>query len=236
MASALRIIDLDGKTINIVKGKDQSWREVIERANLPKRFGFCVKHWLSDDPEDNTTEEIIKAYLDRIGYIMIQDKPDSGILTDYKEQRDRIAIVPVSEYAPLENMFYGLNDHEEKNYIPMAPPAITTQRDQKIFDSLTKPKKIPPEIKRLQEKRKRIDAMRKAHPDVFTTFLPVDTENCFKYEGKTYQIDDLEQYRPRRIRGEDVYDMDQVVCAKCADGIFWYDQEFNSIDGHVHEA
>ena len=238
MASVIKIVDLDGKTINIMRGKEQSWREVIEKANLPKRFDFCIKHWMSDDSEDTAAEELVKAYLDRVGYIVIQDSPDASILTDYKEARDKIAILPVSSSYHLENMFYSNNEESGNGFIPeqRMSETLMTQREQKVYDALTKPKKIPPEIKRLQEKRARIDAMRKAHPDVFTSFLPVDTDNCFQYEGKKYRIDDLEQYRPRRIRGEDVYDMDQVVCAKCADGIFWYDQEFNTIDGHVHEA
>lgn len=45
MATALRIIDLDGKAIVVVKGKDQTWAEVIGKANLPKRFDFCLRHW-----------------------------------------------------------------------------------------------------------------------------------------------------------------------------------------------
>lgn len=236
MATVLRIIDLDGKAINIIKGRDQSWNEVIQKANLPRRFDFCIRHWMSDDPNDTQAEELVKAYLDRVGYIMIQDSPDPGILTDYKELRDQVAFVPVSGHSLLENLYYSVNDHDDEPVAPIGPPSLMTKREQTVFNSLTKPKKIPEEIKRIQAKRKRIDAMRTLHPDATSTFLPVDTENCFVYNGKTFKIDDLEQYRPRRVRGEDIYDMDQIVCVKCDNGVFWYDQDFNAIDGHVHEA
>lgn len=188
---------------------------------------------------DTKTEERIKAYLDRVGYILIQDDPDGGIVTDYRDMRDSVVFVPISGNTQLENLFYAHSedDADMKRYIPRRESSSDmTKAEKRVYNSLMKPRRIPKEITRLQEKRKRIDALHAAHPEAYITFVPVDTENRFRYDGKEWRINDIPQYRPKNIRGDVWYDMDHVVCAKCKDGIHWFDQEFREISGHVHEA
>lgn len=235
MASTLRIVDLNGKTINIFRGQDQSWAEVVSKAKLPARFDFCLRHWMSDDAMDAQTEERIKAYLDRVGYILIQDKPDATIITDYKELRDKVALIPVSGYPQLENLFYGnRDDTENMEVIPGRDNTENmTQAETKVYDALTKPRRAPADIEKRREKRKRIDAMRAQYPDAEVVFMRVDTANEFEYGGRRWRIDGAKQYEPKVVHGDLLYDMDQVACIKCGEGTMFYDQDFNSITGHV---
>ena len=235
MASALRIVDLNGKTINVVKGQDQTWSEVVSRANLPSRFEFCLRHWMSDDPIDTATEEHIKQYLDRVGYILIQDKPDSTILTDYKELRDKVALVPVSGLPQLENLFYGsLDDMTDSSIVPARESSERmTKVEAKVYGALMRPKKVPKTITKLQEKRKRIDHMRSNYPGVATEFVRVDTGNEFEYRGKWYKVDGLKQYEPKVVRDDLLYDMDHIVCITADDGAHFYDEDFVEVTDHV---
>lgn len=232
MASALRIVDLNGKTINVVKGQEQTWSEVVSRANLPARFDFCLRHWMSNDPIDTATEEHIKQYLDRVGYILIQDKPDSSILTDYKELRDKVALVPVSGLPQLENLFYG-NLDEMTDVVPARETSERmTKVEAKVYGALMRPKKIPKTITKLQEKRKRIDHMRANYPGVVTEFVRVDTNNEFEYRGKRYKVTG-KQYEPKVVRDDLLYDMDHIVCITADDGAHFYDEDFVEVTDRV---
>lgn len=237
MASTLRIIDLNGKTINVYRGQDQSWAEVVQKARLPARFDFCLRHWMSDDPMDTETENRIKTYLSRVGYILIQDKPDAKIITDYKELRDKVAMIPIFGYPKLENLYYGnLDEMNEGNTIPGRETSERmTKPEVKVYDALTKPRHIPVVVTEMQEKRKRIDEMRKQHPDANVSYERVDTMNEFIHNGKHFRIDDLPQYRAKLVKGDYLYDMDQVVCVDDHGHALFYDQDFNSISGHVVE-
>lgn len=235
MASVLRIVDLNGRTINIMKGKTQNWAEVVQKANLPSRFEFCLRHWMSDDPLDTRTEEYIKDYLDRVGYILIQDKPDGKVLTDYKNLRDRIAMVPVSSVNQLENLFYS---HAEDNDMPVRGvdrdnPSDMTKTEKKIHAALTMPRHAPKQITKLQQKRKHIDEMRAAHPNAVVSYVTVNTDNEFEYNGARRRINGLKQYAPKNVGGDLLYDMDQVVCVEDDGGVFFYDQNFEDITGSV---
>ena len=238
MASTLRIIDLNGKTINVYRGQDQSWAEVVQKARLPARFDFCLRHWMSDDPMDTETENRIKTYLSRVGYILIQDKPDAKIITDYKELRDKVAMIPIFGYPKLENLYYGnLDEMNEGNTIPGRETSERmTKAEVRVYDALTKPRHIPVVVTEMQEKRKRIDEMRKQYPDANVSYERVDTMNEFTYNGKRFRVDDLPQYRAKLVKGDYLYDMDQVICVEDHGHVLFYDQDFNSISGHVVEA
>lgn len=237
MASMLRIIDLDGKAINVIKGANQSWSEVIQRAKLPKRFEFCLRHWLSDDPMDTDTEDRIKTYLDRVGYILIQDKPDAKIITDYKALRDKVALIPVSGIPQLENMLYSQTDESvEMKPIPARSTSDhMTKAETKVYNALAKPKRIPANIVRLQEKRKRIDELYATYPDVTCTYEVVDTRNCFKFDGGIWRICDVRQYEPKYVLNDTLYDMDHVVCAQYSGGVRFLDEDFVDITDNVVE-
>ena len=238
MASTLRIIDLNGKTINVYRGQDQSWAEVVQKARLPARFDFCLRHWMSDDPMNTETENRIKTYLSRVGYILIQDKPDAKIITDYKELRDKVAMIPIFGYPKLENLYYGnLDEMNEGNTIPGRETSERmTKAEVKVYDALTKPRHIPVVVTEMQEKRKRIDEMRKQYPGANVSYERVDTVNEFTHNGKRFRVDDLPQYRAKLVKGDYLYDMDQVVCVEDHHGhVLFYDQDFNSISGHVVE-
>lgn len=236
MASVLRIVDLNGRTINIIKGQEQSWSDVVAKAKLPSRFDFCLRHWMSDDPLDIKMETRIKDYLDRVGYILIQDQPGGQIITDYKQLRDKIALVPVSSVNQLENLFYShVDDEPETPTIDRDTSADMTKTEKKIYASLMQPRKVSKHITKLQEKRKRIDEMRRQHPSATVTFERVDTANEFVHDSKRFRIDDLPQYRAKIVKDDCLYDMDQVVCVEDHGDVLFYDQDFNSISGHVVE-
>lgn len=240
MASVLRIIDLNGRTINIIKGRDQSWADVVDKANLPKRFDFCIRHWMSDDPLNTTTEEKIKAYLDRVGYILIQDKPDGKIITDYKELRDAVALIPVSGISQLENAFYSRNRADDLDTAPLIPERATetqmTKAEKKIYNALTKPRVKVKRITALQQRRKNIDAMYAKYPGVMTERCVVNTDNEFRYDGKEWIIyPGLKQYLAKDVRGELLYDMDMVICFRYDGKYVFMDMNYVDITRYVKE-
>ena len=237
MATVLRIIDLNGRTINVVKGSGQSWKDVVKKANLPSRFGFCLKYWLSDDPENTALEERVKAYLDRVGYILIQDKPDAKIITDYKELRDKVALIPVSGITHLENVFYSHAEEDVGRVLPeRGDTDQMTRREKKVYNALTCPRRKNKTVNALTEKRKRLDMIHRQFTDAVITFARVDTDNEFTYNNERWRIDDLAQYRAKHVHGDELYDMDQVVCVRTGDRILFYDQNYKPITEYVHRV
>lgn len=218
----------------MIKGAHQTWSDVVQRARLPKRFEFCLRHWMSEDPIDTETEERIKAYLDRVGYILIQDRPDSKIVTDYKALRDKLALVPISGIPQLENMLYSQSDEEVKPIPVRGTSDQMTKAETKVYNALTKPRRIPPAILRLQEKRKRIDELHERCPGVKVSFVRVDTDNVFKYAGQTWVINSVvKQYAPKDVHGDLLYDMDHVACAEYLGNVTFYDEDFVDITNSV---
>lgn len=233
MASVLRIVDPNGKTINVLKGQNQSWAEVVNKANLPARFDYCLRHWMEDEDIDAKTEEMIKSYLDRVGYILIQDKPDASIITDYKELRDKVALIPASGYPQLENMFYGSSDETVVSIPGRDSSTRMTKAETKVYNALTKPRKIPTLITEIQERRERIDKMREAHPGCVVDFVVVDTENMFVWNGHMWEVGQIWQYKAKLVHGELLFDMDHIACICDGDNYYFYDQEYVDITNHV---
>lgn len=167
MASCLRIVDINGKVLNLIKGEGQTWAEVIELAHLPRRFAFCLRNWLSDDPSDTSAEDRVKAYLDRIGYILTRDEPDDKIITDYRILRDRVALIPASGVPEFENLLYSNceDNRDDDILIPSVKDEDEmTVTEREVFASLTSPRRIPKEIQRIHEQNKKINAMFERYP------------------------------------------------------------------------
>lgn len=45
MARIVQIRDLDGHMMTCSKQEDTTWKEVVERAKLPRRYLWCLRHW-----------------------------------------------------------------------------------------------------------------------------------------------------------------------------------------------
>lgn len=235
MASSIIIKDLNGRKLAVVKGADQTWSQVVQQARLPDRYPYCEKHWMSGDGVETDKERFVKAYLDRIGYILIQDAPDDGILTDYKNMRNRVAEIPASACAEVENILYGVTRPADEGF-SFGEQACTdegaggtnSKKAQKVLDSLNRGgKTVSKEIGMRQERRRRINAMKKAHPNAKVVFCRVDTSNEFLYAGQRYLLDAaVEGYQPKVLKDGDVYyEMDTIIVVDTADGVFFCDQQ-----------
>lgn len=237
MARIVRIRDLDGRMMTCSKPDDKTWREVVERARLPRRYGRCIRHWLSGDDITEEMERSVKSYLDRVGYLLILDDPDDGILTDYKEMRDRVAMIPISSCAVVEDFAYGAKNTEDAvSIVDFQDEDTMSQEERGVVDSLRKPKRIPPSIQYLQGKRKRMDEFLEEKPGAAVTYRPVDTENVFTFENRRWRIDpSVKQYQGVEQKDEVFYAMDQVVCVRWQGMLFFCDQDWVEISQYVAE-
>lgn len=83
-----------------------------------------------------------------------------------------------------------------------------------------------------QETRsQRIARIREAHPGCTFHFCRVDTENVFSFEDGLYEIhSSLQVYQPKETKHGLLYDMDQVVVVRDADGgVHYYTQQMDAI-------
>lgn len=237
MPRSIRIFDLNGRMISCTKNSEQTWKEVMEKAGLPRRFGYCLRHWLAGGEVDDSMEKRIKEYLDRVGYILIQDAPDDGIISDYKEMRDRVATIPASASAQTEDIMYGTVRHadEDAAFVGRQRQDMT-RTEAAVMERLTRAKGVAAWHDELEKKRQRIRAVNVAHPDMKVAYVPVDTENEFSFGGKRWRISpDVKQYQPKAVGDDLLYDMDQVVCVEAHDMTLFYDQDWYEITGKVEE-
>lgn len=231
MSRSIRIIDLNGKMLACIKGQDQTWSQVVQRSGIPSRFSYCQRHWMSEGDVESAAEKNTKSFLDRVGYILIQDAPDDGILNDYKEMRDRVATYPASMCAVADDIMYGTTrSSEEGRGIAESDVEAMTKSERAVYESLTRPRKIPDSVIRIREKRRRIDQMRADNPLAQISFCVVDRSNEFSYLGQTYRIhESVKQYAGVSVKDDVLYDMDRIVVADTQGRLRFYDQEYNAL-------
>ena len=215
------------------KGKDQTWKEVIERAKIPERFQYCLRHWMSEADSEGDAERCVKRYLDRVGYILIQDMPDDGILTDYKEMRNRVAEVPASACADIEDILYGTTRaaEETSGFLSEHSMAKPEGKAGLIYEALTRPKRTPKGINMRQQRRERINEMYRKYPGAHTKTCRVDTDGHFMHEGQEFFIsENVAAYQPQRVRDDVYYEMDTIIVLRDGDAYHFFDQEYREID------
>lgn len=189
---------------------------------------------MSEADIEGNAEKYVKRYLDRVGYILIQDMPDDGILTDYKEMRNRVAEVPASACAEVEDLLYGTTHAAEEmsSFLSEHPEMNPEGKAKRIYEALTKPKKLPKVIKEMQTRRERVDRMYKEHKGAHTIRCRVDAEGKFKVRDVMYSIsDEVKAYQSIRTKDDVYYEMDTIIVLRDADGrMYFYDQEYRPID------
>lgn len=188
---------------------------------------------MSDADIEGNAEKYVKRYLDRVGYILIQDMPDDGILTDYKEMRNRVAEVPASACADVEDLLYGTTHAAEEmsSFLSDHPTAKPEGKAGLIYEALTRPKRTPKGINMRQQRRERIDEMYRKYPGAHTKTCRVDTDGHFIYEGHELFISEcVSAYQPQRVKDDVYYEMDTIIVLRQEEVLHFFDQEYREID------
>lgn len=166
---------------------------------------YCEDNWLCDNHEaPDSPERKVKRLLDSAAYFILYGNVEDTI-TLYKAKRNKEHEVPLF----VNNS--GVIFYEEQNKDD-APKAVKSPTRQ--------------------DKIRRI---RSAHPGICLTEAIVDVDGRFTYEGREYLIDEsVRAYQPQWVKGELFYECDKVYIGRTGDGICFYTQNLEPLDGLVH--
>lgn len=184
------------------------------------------------DPESK-----VKYMLEGLANIILRPNM-KGLLTEYQKMKIEKYEIPISALGSLlDDELYSkrsrLDNGEEKTRIVEMLNELAAKYDAAKASRVKKePKKktFPP------TRRQKIEALRKALGAVRFDWVRVDTNNLFFYDGTYYRIPDGDmRYAAKSTKdGDDLYDMDQILCAVMADGrVSFYDMNIESVDGVV---
>lgn len=152
-----------------------------------------------------------------------------GIVTDYKAQKTASRETPISSCpAYVEDIVYGTT------------ASLFVKKEDIVLPPAEETKKKPPQKKtscsmRLARVR---DFKEETDGEHGYEYVPVDTEGCFTFGGKDYQIDMqvVPVYAGKSTREGMLYDMDKVICMQKACGdIRFFDMRLSPIVDGIKE-
>lgn len=170
------------------------------------------------DPESR-----VKFMLEGLANIIL--RPDmSGLLTEYQKMKIEKYEIPISACSSLidDEMYskYVRRDSgEEKSKVE----AHMEEAARRFDEAKAAKEKGQPQKRRRTFPATRfhkIEAIRERCSVDRFCWVRVDTDGAFEHDGLRYRIaDDEPRYAARKTKdGEDVYDMDRVLCASCSGG------------------
>lgn len=210
-----RIYMPDGKVRTYFRGDHQTWAEIVLTKILPDWCEYCNDHWISSNHEDiYAPEKRVKAFLDRCGWMLIQDNP-AGLESDYKAMSHKVREIPVSECpANVSDYFYSEHkppiDSDESNRFE----ALCEKLDEKGGRSRTQKKKP-----KIESKFERIEKLFSKNKNANRTWCSVDAENNFYYLNRKYHI-------PFGVSGynDSTEAMDRILIIDDGNTIQYFDQ------------
>ena len=184
------------------------------------------------DPESK-----VKYMLEGLANIILRPNM-KGLLTEYQKMKIEKYEIPISALGSLlDDELYSkrnrLDNGEEETRIKEMLDELAAKYDAAKASRVKKePKKkiFPP------TRRKKIEALRKELGVARFDWVRVDTNNFFFYDGTYWRIPESDvRYAFKRTKdGDDLYDMDQILCAELADGkVAFYDMNIEPVDGVV---
>ena len=184
------------------------------------------------DPESK-----VKYMLEGLANIILRPNM-KGLLTEYQKMKIEKYEIPISALGSLlDDELYSkrnrLDNGEEETRIKEMLDELAAKYDAAKASRVKKEpkKKIFP-----LTRRKKIEALRKELGVARFDWVRVDTDNLFFYDGTYWRIpkDDGRYAFKRTKDGDDLYDMDQILCAELADGkVSFYDMNIEPVDGVV---
>ena len=233
----------DGRKRRVAAGP-AFWDSINEILN--EWQSYIERNWMVDgkrkpfDPEDK-----VKYMLDGLANIILRPNMD-GLLTDYQKMKIGKYEIPFSScdsgtndevYSARPNVDNGEEQERMAAMINRLAEKYDAAHEAKLPKTKREQKKTRPPHR--PTRREKIEAVRRELGITDFTFARVDTENNFVYGGQAYHIDEAaEQYAPRFTGGgEEVYDMDQVLCCVAADGsLSFFDMEIKNISDRVQKT
>ena len=216
-----KIIMPDGKMRTYYCGDDQTWSDIIRDVVLPDWMEYCSSHWISANHEAMyAPEKRVKAFLDRCGWMLLQDNP-AGLESKYKEMVHLVKEIPVTECpAAVSDYLYSAQkppiDEDENDRFTR----LCERLDEKMKN--VNSKKTPP---KKETRFTRIEKIIKASPNSKRTWCIVDADSSFEYNGIRYKIPvELEGYE-----GEEKNLMDRVFVVEDASSLRFYDQNVMNV-------
>lgn len=222
-----KIIMPDGKMRTFYCGDDQTWLEIITKVVLPVWQDYCNDHWIDHSNHESmwSFEKRIKAFLDRIAWLIIKDEAGGDVETNYKAMVHKVREIPASECpAEISDMFYSQRSQ----------PADSIDEDERfglLIDRLNEEDKRPKRVtkkKKIETRFNRLSKIKKEHPAAEMVWCLVDSDNSFLYKGDEYEI-------PADTSGYDVIEnqldaMDRILVVDDGEELLFYDQNVFPIE------
>lgn len=182
------------------------------------------------DPESK-----VKFMLEGLANIILRPNM-RGLLTEYQKMKIGKYEIPASAFGSLlDDEMYSqrrsVDSGEKAEEIQAMMDSLARKYDEAKAsrtkgDGQKKKKVFPP------TRFHKIETVRKKYGVRQFCFARVDTDNQFCFNGTIYHIpDDVEQYASKQTKdGDDLYDMDQILCAVMDDGgILFFDMNIEPL-------
>lgn len=173
-------------------------------------------------------ENRVKAFLDDIAYLYLRDN-SKDVMSKEKEKNRAKTEIPISSCPSKYKMLFCGEDASVYGDQEVYLPPLDDEKEEKP----SKPRKKELSV---SIRARRIDRIHEELPSGVFTFVPIDTENVFVYEGMKFQLDmDVAEYKPRRYRGEMMYIMDTVVVVKHEGDLHFFNMDYLPIGRQLVE-
>ena len=209
----------------------ETWKDVIEKKVLPMWEEYCNTHWISENHEDiYAAEKRVKAFLDRCGYILLQDDPGS-VESKHKEMMRKVQEFPISDCpASMRELLYSSvrTPDAESEADSLSRFAMKVEEREMAVPISKRPKRASRKYEKTRYDK--VTQIKEKLPHGRFSWERVWTDNTFSSEGHLFQINkSLSQYQPKKTRSGAYYEMDSVLVIWSDDGVHLYDQNVDEI-------
>lgn len=211
---------------------------MIRDLILPKWEEYCLKNWVSDNPDAiGSPEKKVKRFLDSCAYFILLDDMEDVISERQNNRIDRYEIPLSSCPQDVINLVessrsVNIDSSAKKAFREMCEALGKPYEDELRYDRERKRQNKKPEKKKTLFDK--IHEVRDAHPDYTFRSEVVNTLNECMSEGRYFVLDArIPQYAPIEVNGEQVYKMDRVVIGTPktkGKPILFYDMNWEAID------
>lgn len=184
------------------------------------------------DPESK-----VKFMLEGLANIILRPNMQ-GLLTEYQKMKIAKYEIPISALGSvMDDEVYSRRSRIDNGEEDLRIQAMLDELAKKYDDAKASRNKQPLKSKKTfpPTRRQKIEAVRKEVGVTRFDWVRVDTNNLFFYDGTYYHIPaENMRYAAKHTKdGDDLYDMDQILCAKTADGkVSFYDMNIEPVE-HV---
>ena len=223
--------------VKLPNGVKRKIRSIADIESVQEEWNSYIENnWISPQQKMFDPESRVKFMLEGLANIIL--RPDmSGLLTEYQKMKIDKYEIPLSSCASIiDDELYSkrakVDNGEEQAKLELYMDEAARKYDEaKAAKTKKEPKRKPPSA--VMTRRKKIENARSQFSVKSFMFVRVDTDNVFYYHGKYYRIPlENEKYAPKTLRnGDQIYDMDQILCAETIDGqTLFFDMDIDPVD------